>query len=698
MSIPKFGNILEGIKIMDKILFSNTPLDGEKPAVNVRRLNFFAGLVLSSCLVATGSSLAQGVELKESAIQQIKAMQQEKAARTPAQKKLSSKLVYALKTKRGDPRMAQLPSLRSQVREVDGQVKVDIRANVDDALLARIESLGGKVINSHPRFNSIRATLPLESLEILAASDKVRNIRQADRMYLNKINTSEGDVAHKADLARSGFTVDGSGQKVCVLSDSVDSLKDLQNSGDLPAQVGILQDENGFPLDGIPGSSEGTAMLEIVYDLAPGANLYFATAMGGQAEFAQNIIDLHTKFGCTVMVDDVGYYAEAVFQDGTVAAAVNQVTAAGVLYFSAAGNSGNKNDGTSGVWQGNFVGTAGPPAVEDLDVQNFGGGVNANTITLDSPSLFTLQWSDPQGASNNDYDLLLMDPGLTTILDAGEDFQDGTQDPYEWIDSEGWDDLGNVLLIVKYEEPGLVTEDRFMHLNTHRGRLAISTDGQTSGHSAATDAFSVAAVDWFKGSLTPAPFDGTESVETFSSDGPRQMFFNEDGSAITPGNFLAGGGTVRQKPDITAANQVSTATPGFDPFAGTSAAAPHAAAIAALMLEFDTSADVDLARTIFDYSSLDIEASGIDRDSGFGIVMADGALDALNKMDEDTTCDSIQGTINDLYLCSNNGPIAVGPGLVVQQSDGYLQLSGTEISFTGEVAVRLGGRLVVVDP
>ena len=399
-----------------------------------------------------------------------------------------------------------------------------------------------------------------------------------------------------------------------------------------------------------------------------------------------------------VMVDDVGYYAEAVFQDGIVAAAVNQVTAAGVLYFSAAGNSGNLNDGTSGVWQGNFAGMAGPPEVDGLNVQDFGAGVNANTITLDSPSLFTLQWSDPQGESNNDYDLFLMNPGLTEVLDSGDDFQDGTQDPFEWIDSEGWDDLGNVLLIVKYEEPGLVTEDRFMHLNTNRGTLAIGTDGQTSGHSAAADAFSVAAVDWYKGSLDPVAFDGTESVETFSSDGPRQIFYNEDGSPITPDNFLAGGGTVRQKPDITAANRVSTATPGFNPFAGTSASAPHAAAIAALMLEYDTNTDIELARLIFEYSSLDIEAAGKDRDSGVGIIMADGALDAINKLEENNSCTSVQGSINALYVCSNSGPIAVGPGLVINQSGGYLQLSGTEIAFTGEVAVRLGGRLAVVAP
>ena len=71
--------------------------------------------------------------------------------------------------------------------------------------------------------------------------------------------------------------------------------------------------------------------------------------------------------GCDIIVDDVFYFAESPFQDGQatgiisptnggiVTQAVNDVTAAGALYFSSAGNSGNKNDGTSGVWEGNFV-------------------------------------------------------------------------------------------------------------------------------------------------------------------------------------------------------------------------------------------------------------------------------------------------------------------------------------------------------
>ena len=96
-------------------------------------------------------------------------------------------------------------------------------------------------------------------------------------------------------------------------------------------------------------------MLEIVYDLAPGAQLFFATAFSGIASFASNIKTLRNIFRCDIIVDDVSYFVETPFQlgqtasvgsntnGGIVTQAVNQVVADGALYFSSAGNSGNQH-------------------------------------------------------------------------------------------------------------------------------------------------------------------------------------------------------------------------------------------------------------------------------------------------------------------------------------------------------------------
>ncbi len=119
--------------------------------------------------------------------------------------------------------------------------------------------------------------------------------------------------------------------------------------------------------------------------------------------------------------------------------------------------------------------------------------------------------------------------------------------------------------------------------------------------------------------------------ETFTSDGPRRIFFLEDGTAITPGNFSSTGGLLRQKPDITAADRVSVTGVGGFPttFSGTSAAAPHAGAIAALLksgLPSPTNAQI---RTALTSTAIDIETAGVDRNTGAGIVMPQLAAAAL---------------------------------------------------------------------
>ena len=173
------------------------------------------------------------------------------------------------------------------------------------------------------------------------------------------VNRSEGDISHRADLARQTYGYTGTGVKVCVLSDGVNSLAALQASGDLPGVI-VVPGQAG-------NGNEGAAMLEIVHDLAPGAQLFYATAFGGIVSFANNIKTLRFTYRCDIIVDDVSYFAETPFQvgqtpgvvstsnGGIVTEAVNEVVADGALYFSSAGNSGDQDAGASGVWEGDYA-------------------------------------------------------------------------------------------------------------------------------------------------------------------------------------------------------------------------------------------------------------------------------------------------------------------------------------------------------
>ncbi len=578
-------------------------------------------IVLSSAAAGVSPAAAQSAGIQSEGWRQIARLAEKKAAWSPTQRKIASSLLLEIDRRRDDRLFVELPRLQPRVEvDADGSVLVDVAAEVNPGLLAEIAARDGTVVSSRPRFGTVRARLPLAALEALAAAAEVRRIRPADRAIANKVNTSEGDVAHAADQARSLLGVSGAGVKIGVLSDGVDSLAARQATGDLPPTVTVLPGQAG-------SGDEGTAMLEIVHDLAPGAELFFATAFAGQAAFAQNVLDLAAA-GCEVLVDDIFYFAEPVFQDGTIAQAVETVAAAGVHYFSAAGNSGNKNDGTSGVWEGDFQASGATPPGPGT-AHDFGGSIH-NTITVDPPFLILLQWSDPQGTAANDYDLYLLDPAGTDVVAASLDVQDGTGGddfPYEEIGSSGCedcDDTGRKLAVLRFSGAG-----RYLHMNTVRGRIELSTAGQTAGHAATENGFGVAAVDVATAGGDAFTGGAANPVESFSSDGPRRVFFDAAGSPFTPGDLSSTGGRLLAKPDFAGADGVATATPGFNPFFGTSAAAPHAAAIAALLEEIGDPTPAGMRR-ILAAAALDIEAPGVDRDSGHGVLEARRAVRAVS--------------------------------------------------------------------
>lgn len=642
-------------------------------------------------------------QVKPETIRQIQSLLQEKESRTPAQKKMGSQLLQAVREYRGEQMAANVQLEPANVSTDNrGLVKVDISAKVNDALLARIKALGGQIIFPSKEYGSIRASVPFEVAEKIAADPDVKFIqpavpyllsgsgngkknprlgsqlvtmpsrnpishknlpsfkKRADKIrsqiqnYVMTLGTgtinTQGDHAHRADDARNAYGYAGAGIKVGVLSDSYNALGTASAdvaTGNLPGvgnpfgnttPVTVIQDYTG-------GEDEGRAMLNIVHDIVPKAQLYFATAdAGGPAGFAANIIALRAA-GCDVIIDDVFYYNEAVFQDGPIAQAVNTVTAAGAMYFSSAGNSGALAKGTSGVWEGDFsdatdTGTlkATFTTTKSGSIHNFGtrsAPIAGDIVTLAASGGYTMGWADPIGASTNDYDLFLVS-AAGVVKGSSTTVQNGTQDPYEFITTATLV-AGDRLVVFKTATAAV----RAISVNSNRGTLTIATTGQTHGHACAANAYCVAAAPAaaaFGTGYPTGPYPGiytaANKLELFSSDGPRKIFFNADGTPVTAGNFLFGtnGGTIRNKPDITGADGVATTLPagsGLNPFYGTSAAAPHAGAIAALIKSASSSLTNAQIRTILTTTALDIETAGYDINSGFGIVQAYQAMQAV---------------------------------------------------------------------
>lgn len=643
-----------------------------------------------------------GVQLSPAVIAQMESLIAEKSARTPAQRKISSSLLYA-NSGRFSAALAEAKDPAQQIKSLDqvddqGRVLVDIKGDMS-ALNGRIESLGGTVVDlgsSHAR-----AWLGLDRVEGLAAESAVKSIHAAHQAMTwrtdkpggnpkwrtgsraervaamqaveaawtgpvsvlpeapsafvdpdtNRANggskISQGDKGHAADRARRFFGVDGTGMKIGVLSDSDDFKDQSIASGDLPPNTTTVPGQ-----DGRPGSGEGTAMMQIVHDLAPGADLFFATAFISPESFADNIRRLRFEFHCDVIIDDIIYFFESPYEDDIIAQAVADVTADGGLYFSSAGNGGNFDDGTSGTWEGDFRPSGALATLPSgYTVHSFGNGVIANRIEATGGPLI-LHWSDPGSlanpASSNDYDIFVLDNNLRNVAVAATDIQDGDDLPFEF--------LGFLIppgfRVVIAANPG--AETRALQTVIFNGEFGISTGGSTFGHNSAADAFGVAAVDAAEASGGEFAAGPTTPIEVFSSDGPRRIFFDRNNQPINPAKpvptFGSGGGVSRAKPDLTAADGVVTTLPGgsgLNPFFGTSAAAPHAGAIAALLKAAVPTATPAQIRTALLTGSLDIEATGADRNSGRGIVSAFLSLQKVGAKAA-VTLDSGQVTLNPL--------------------------------------------------
>jgi hypothetical protein len=592
-------------------------------------------LVAMAAVLAIGASepAAAGVDLDAKAARQIAKLQQFKRSLSLAERKLDSRLAVRLSGR------AIVPRARTGVSVSKGSTEVDVRARaVSDDLLDRLKEAGAIVDYASRRVDSVRASIPLAALDEVAAWKDVERVDAAVGSLTAFV--SEGDRAHAADVARSTHSVTGVGVKLCALSDGVAKLAASQAAGELPA-VDVLPGQAG-------SGNEGTAMLEILHDVAPRAQLGFATAIRSDASFADNIRALRFQAGCDVLVDDILYFNEHPFQDGPIARAVNDVIADGALYFSSAGNEGNTLDGTAGNYEGDFVDSGRQAGKFAGAAHDFDPGAGVQVFEPLSPASsanvpVTLFWADPLGGAANDFDLYLFDAS-SNVVAFSQDVQDGDDDPYERLFTPRAGGSGLRLAVVRYSGA-----DRYFQLSALRGRfkdsedglLAHVTPGVTRGHSAAVNAFSTAAAPAF-GPLPfslepgdppnpigpfPEAFTARQLPERFTSDGPRRVFFNADGTPITPGDFSSTGGAVRQKPDITAADGVSTSLVGFRPFFGTSAAAPHAAAIAGLVLSGNPGAGTADLREAFAATALDLVPDGVDGRSGHGVIRADRALE-----------------------------------------------------------------------
>jgi Domain of unknown function (DUF4214)/Subtilase family len=525
------------------------------------------------------------------------------------------------------------------IRLVGDRVVIDAVASGDvDVLKADLVFLGMQEAVAFDRI--VSGQLPISAIPAVAALPSLRFAQSAAAMTNAGNVTSQGDQAMRSDAARTTFGVDGTGVTVGVLSDSFNCLggASADVASDDLSPVNVISEISSCT----GATDEGRAMLQIVHDIAPGASLAFATAFDGQASFAANIQALATA-GAKVIVDDTFYFAEPMFQDGIIAQAVDSVVAGGVAYFSAAGNQAQQSyqsvftPGNSFA-DGAIPSAPGAPHFSGGTAHNFnssGSSDHFQSITI--PGLttvtFILQWDSPffsvsgSPGTQNDLDLYLLDASATQVL-AGSAFNNVGGDAVEvlGVRNNGAAPVTVNLMIVKHSgaDPGLIKYIRVGSVTVNEFDMQSST---VFGHPNAVGAEAVGAARYTN---TPGFGVSPPVLESFSSSGGTPILFD------LAGNRLATPDPRAIKPEIVAPDGVDTTffgSPDFDGtgflnFFGTSAAAPHAAAVAALLLQSKPALTPAKIYESLEATAIDMGTSGFDNDSGFGLIQADAAVEA----------------------------------------------------------------------
>ena len=525
---------------------------------------------------------------------------------------------------------------------------------------AALRDAGAKILTTSARYQTVTVAIRPADLRTLGAVPGVGAVTEVLSPILRGADCggsvrSEGDAQLNAPQARAALGIDGSGVTVGILSDSFDrdggaathAAGDVAG-GDLPgpgspcgstAAVGVLDDsESG-------GADEGRAMAQIVHDLAPGAAIDFASAFGGQVQFAANIRALAAA-GAKVIVDDVGYFEEPFFQDGPVAVAVEEVTAAGVSYFSSAGNDNLVDSSGRDIasWEAPAFRDSGscPAAMEAIaglkasHCQDFdpGAGVDPGfgiTVSKGATLTVDLQWAEAWNGVGTDLDALLLNSegkpievGGSLVGAGGDNIS--SQRPvevFQWQNTTGA--AANVQLAINRYSGGS-PRLKFALLQNGSGVTATEYPSSTGadlvgptiyGHSAAAGAISTAAV----------PYNNSSTAERFSSRGPVKHYFGPVNGA---GAAAASGEQVIAKPDLAATDcGVTTFFAFFQAgvwrFCGTSAAAPHAAAVAALIRQASPNAAGAEVRAALTSTARPVGALGPNV-VGAGLVDAEAAV------------------------------------------------------------------------
>lgn len=462
-----------------------------------------------------------------------------------------------------------------------------------------------QVVDQDEAWKLVAARVLESDLALLSDDPAVDFIRcvHPPRHRMQGIIDTQGNQLHNANNARLNKGISGMPIKVGVISDGVSNWPAVAGTGDLPP----VPPTPGIDLPmGMGTGDEGTAMLEIIHDLAPGSPLAFCPSGGNIVSFKNAVTALVQTSNCKIVCDDVGWYSEPYFYHGNVAQHI-QALGAGVNYVhvSAAGNDAEVHH------QQLFT---------DTDSNQEHDPLLQSTLPNGGVLEVWLQWNDNVG-NYGDYDIVLEDNSTGTSLPTASYNRSAAGGGYPgeyalYINNTG--STQTVDAVIKYVSG---SASRTMEVFFELWNGAFITTASKPNFTAADSIIGQAALP---GVVAVGAVNqlNTNAIESFSSQGPVTHI------GIPP----------IQKPDVVGVDNVTVSVgvtvpgSGFPTsFSGTSAAAPHIAGLLALAWSYSPGVSPSGLVSAMKNKAADLGAAGFDSVFGYGLPDADLTAGALNR-------------------------------------------------------------------
>ena len=405
---------------------------------------------------------------------------------------------------------------------------------------------------SDPLYGQISGWMSIANLSRLAGEPGIISVMAQIPPVTSGVVTEGDDLLYARDF-RNITNLTGKGVKIGIISDGVDSLDSVVAEGELPPDIHILRSSIG--------GDEGTAMLQIVHDIAPDAELYFHDRGSSQIEFVQ-AMDKLINAGCMIICDDITY-VEPFFEDGYIARNIrDRILSYGILYVTSAGNFAQEH------YQAPFKGYMDRGyAWQDFQAAN-GSKDLKFTAPPRSAGHIILQWDDKFSESSNNYDLFLYNSEMREIGRSVK-IQDGDDDPMEYCRFINDEDRARNFYLRVVQAGG---ENRTIEIYVlPMGGNPVTIDpcvpeDSMFGQQSVSEALSVGAV---------VPETPLQEIEPYSSRGPVSIKYPKP--------------ELRQKPELAAPDRVmvSEGSGVLASFSGTSASAPHIAGLGCLLWSAD---------------------------------------------------------------------------------------------------------------